>query len=113
MENVFVYGSLKTGLDNNPTLRNSEFLGLYATDPEFTMLDLGAFPGVIGGGKTSIVGELFRVNDDIMRDLDHLEGYPDFYNRIKVETLFGSAWMYVLSDSKDYELNRIVESGEW
>ena len=113
MNNVFVYGSLKVGFHKNVLLKTSEFLGTHITEPKFTMYDLGAYPGVTIDGVTSILGEIFRVDDETMRSLDYLEGYPNFYDRVEIETLFGTTWMYVLKDGKDYEMNRVVETGEW
>lgn len=59
---VFVYGSLLRGEPNHPLLAAAEFLGPAVTLPEFTLVDLGAFPGLIAGGATVVTGELFAVD---------------------------------------------------
>jgi len=65
------------------------------------MVDLGAFPGVLMGGTNYIQGEVWEVTDDVAEQLDAIEGYPDFYNKIPTETTEGKAMMYFLP--KEYE----------
>ena len=60
------------------------------------MVDLGAFPGVLMGGTKHIQGEVWEVSDDVAEQLDAIEGYPDFYNKIPTETTQGKAMMYFL-----------------
>ena len=93
---VFVYGTLKLGYSNSHVLdiSNGELLGDFITEPKYTMLDLGAFPGVLLEGEDSIHGEVYEV--DTLKYIDHLDSYPDFYSRVEIDTTFGKAWMYVL-----------------
>lgn len=111
---VCVYGTLKEGFGNHRLLRDSEKLGEFKTNPVFTMLHLGGFPGIIEKGETEITCEIYKVVDDnILTSLDRLEGYPTFYNRKTIDTPWGEAWIYYLDDS-EYNYNRgIVESGCW
>jgi gamma-glutamylcyclotransferase (GGCT)/AIG2-like uncharacterized protein YtfP len=111
-----VYGTLRQGFGNYERLLNNkdcEFLGSERTKPEFTMVSLGGFPGVIPGGQESITIEVFRVNNpQIERQLDYLEGYPSFYDKMTIETSFGPANMYIL-DGSYLSRNPKVESGDW
>ena len=101
---VFVYGTLKRG---NPIrgldrVRGSTFIGEAITlTSDYMMLDLGSFPGVIAVpgwfNATRIGGEVFSVTTDLLMKLDEIEGYPDFYDRMKVATTKGVAWMYCLA----------------
>ena len=111
---VFVYGTLKRNHGNwrYYLKNNSTYLGEYETDPNFTLISLGAFPGVLLHGNNSIKGELFEVSDVQFSRIDRLEGYPSFYNRIEIETPHGPSWMYYL-DREQYESYPEVESGEW
>ena len=110
--NLFlVYGTLKAGFGNHRLLAKSEFVAKVTTKPDFTMVSLGGFPGVIEGGDTPILGELYKVPPECHVNLDRLEGYPDFYGKTEVETEHGSATMYVL-DEKYLSYNH-VENGEW
>tara|TARA_B100000900_G_C20574350_1_gene714693 strand:- start:314 stop:706 length:393 start_codon:yes stop_codon:yes gene_type:complete len=97
---VFVYGTLKSG----GTIRGLNQFGEGATIvgkanttyPDYDMLDLGAFPGVIKGGTYKIQGEVWEVSDEVMEQLDAIEGYPDFYDREATMTTQGKAFMYYL-----------------
>lgn len=109
---VFVYGTLKTGHYNNRILQRSNgiFLGEFKTEPEFTMKHLGAFPGVLTEGNTSIQGEVFEVDD--LSCLDQLEGYPHFYDRVLIDTSYGQAWVYYLPP-EPYQDRPDIPSGVW
>ena len=120
---VFVYGTLKSGgqvrgldLFNE----HSSIVGKAKTVyPDYEMIDLGAFPGVITQGKNYIEGEVWNVSKQAAEELDAIEGYPDFYNKIQVDTTKGKAIMYFL-DRKAYkkyigpseQIEEIVDSEE-
>ena len=105
LNKVFVYGTLKSGgaLRGIDTLSDqSVLIGKATTEyPDYDMLDLGAFPGVVSGTKF-IQGEVWEVDEDTFHILDHIEGYPNFYNRKMVHTTEGKAWMYYLNNETDY-----------
>ena len=96
---VFVYGSLKRGFCNHGLLRRAAYLGEHATPARYTMYDLGPYPAVSIGGRTPISGEVFAVDKLTLVTLDKLEEYPRVYDRIRIATPFGSAWMYVMPAS--------------
>lgn len=111
-----VYGTLRRGFGNYKWHLNNEhceFLGEQRTAPEFKMISLGGFPGVIPGGSQEVTIEVFRVNSkEVERGLDSLEGYPSFYQKMQVETKWGLANMYILSEAR-YGKGNIIESGDW
>jgi gamma-glutamylcyclotransferase (GGCT)/AIG2-like uncharacterized protein YtfP len=116
MKLLAVYGSLRMGMGNDGILTDpsTRFLGEEQTSPAFTMIDLGAYPGVVNQGDTPITIEVYGVSEDVWRRVEHLEGYPDYYDRIPLETSHGRAEMYVLPGHylPQYR-ERIVESGDW
>lgn len=104
---VFVYGSLLSGLGNHPVLTDhgSRKRGNARTAPRYTMLSLGAYPGVTPFGTDAIVGEVYQVSDRGLAALDRLEGHPRFYRRQMHDVTYGNgrtvrAWIYLLG--KDY-----------
>jgi len=121
MAKVFVYGTLKSGGE----LRGLDRFGDGATIvgkaktvyPDYEMADLGAFPGVFLNGEYHIEGEVWEVDEDTMKDLDAIEGYPDFYNRQLTHTTEGKAWMYYLAGDtyksyKGQRGNQVIEDGD-
>ena len=111
---VFVYGSLKRGFGNSGLLRNSKFMQDAVTHPSYTMVNLGFFPGVLLKGNTPITGELYSVTESDMKVLDRLEGYPSFYNRMRIPLpgLDVEPWMYYLP-RKTYAQAPEVPDGMW
>ena len=105
---VFVYGTLKRGQRNHGWIADSEYVG-EETVRGFEMLDLEYYPAVIEG-EGEVSGELYRVMADVFRGLDYLESYPRLYNRMRVLTSRGEAWIYYFESDKG--LPRI-ESGVW
>jgi gamma-glutamylcyclotransferase (GGCT)/AIG2-like uncharacterized protein YtfP len=100
------------GEGNHRLLEDEEFVGQCLSEPHFTMHSLGGFPGVVENGSTAIVGEVFSVAAEAWKNVEYLEGYPDFYDRITVHTEFGEAEMYVLKDT-EYQTAPVIEGGDW
>lgn len=78
---VFVYGTLRRGQYNHPLLSESTFVAQTCTDPCFTMVDLGGYPGLLTQGSTAVVGELYDVELVTLARLDLLEEVPELYRR--------------------------------
>lgn len=107
---IFTYGTLKKGFHNHSVLgKAAVYIGHHTTKPCYTMYDLGFYPAISLLGNTAIVGEVYEVSD--LENIDRLEGYPHFYNRIEIETKYGLAWVYHLVD--DNIRYKVIESGEW
>ena len=114
---VFVYGTLKRGnrrrgLDQ---FGDAEFIGAAeTTDTQYNLWCLGAFPAISMNGDNKIKGEVWRVSDAVMDQLDIIEGYPDFYNRRIVDTTHGSAWAYYLQseDIKQFRVYRQIQGAD-
>ena len=117
---VFVYGTLKSGnktrgLDqplydydddkSSPTYGQpileieKELIGkAVTTDSKFSMIDLGAFPGVIMNGDKDIYGEVYEGGEDFLAYCDMIEGHQgdkarNFYHRDLVNTSEGKAYI--------------------
>jgi len=115
MYTVAVYGSLKRGRGNHSVMpRDAKFLGEGRTFPEFTMIDMGAYPGVIKRGDTEVLVELWEMED--ISTLDLLESNGSFYTRQiqPIQTAVGEmdAWIYLLP-STYLDVNVVVQTGEW
>lgn len=96
MHRVFVYGTLKHGHGNHRLLAGSVFLGSKETmHPLFVMVGHGIpFVYHVEEGWR-ISGELYEVDDEVLKDLDRLESNGSLYERRPVLLNDGSlAWMY-------------------
>ncbi len=107
---VFVYGTLRYGQSNHYLLAQSERLGNHTTPPIYSLFDLGSYPAVIEG-HSAIYGEVYRVNDSTLQQLDRLEDVPVDYRREQIETPFGLAWIYIYQ--QDHKLDTLISSGDW
>ena len=108
---VFVYGTLRRGARNHALLREARPLGTWRTPPRYTLFDLGAYPGAFPGGRSSVAGEVYAVDARTLQRLDRLEDYPRLYDRERLETPWGLAWIYVLR--RPPHRARRIPSGDW
>src|SRR5918999_936653 len=95
---VFVYGTLRRGgLRAMPDIfPGSEFVGHASVAG--SLYDLGAHPGLIlDDAKSSVAGEVYEVDDEILKKLDEIEA-PARYRRKRVEGSLGNrretCWVY-------------------
>lgn len=114
---VSVYGSLRKKQSNYEYyLSSSIYKGTFSTEPEYTLHSLSFYPGLKLNGNTSVVMEVYEVDEKTLETLNRLEGYrpgekSSFYDRIEINTPWGKAFTYIYVNelSKD----SIVESGDW
>ena len=114
---VAVYGSLRSGMGNHQYyLSDSEYKGTFSTEPEYTLHSLQWYPGLKLNGNTSVVMEVYEVDEETLKNLNRLEGYypgekSTFYDRIEINTPWGKAFTYIyVNELSKYS---IVESGDW
>ena len=119
-----VYGTLRSGEANARLWRGlGVSIGLGQVDG-YRLVTNGGFPYALPSEGDSIVIEMIAPHDaiagEVMRErLDHLEGYPTFYDRLVVpvgleEPAAGIAWMYVPA-SDHQRLGRLapVPGNDW
>lgn len=108
---VFVYGTLRRGEVNHHLLIDAEYVGGHVTPPIYKMLNLGTYPGVVAGGSSFVVGDIYRVNQVQFNKLDRLENYPSLYTRKLISTESEKAWIYLYGGKRE---NRpVIPSGDW
>ncbi len=104
MSKLSVYGTLKKGFHNNYMLKDSQYVGKWNLPPNYTMLNLGSYPGVVPGGNTPVRGEVWEVSEEVLKRLDQFEGHPHLFKRVPVDD---DIEMYL------YQHSPIVDSGLW
>lgn len=108
---VFVYGTLRRDQVNHHLLQGARYLGHHITGPYYKMLDLGAYPGVVKGGRIRIQGEVYEVGSRDRVRLDLLEGYPVAYSRELIPTPWGRTWIYIYRGPR--QDRKRIASGSW
>jgi gamma-glutamylaminecyclotransferase len=81
---VFVYGTLLAGERNHYHLERARLVAEARTQPAFTLYDFGPFPGMLAGGNSAVVGEVYEVDEPMLAAMDRLEGHPSFYQRTTI-----------------------------
>lgn len=130
---VLVYGTLKSNEGNFHVMQDAQGVSLGAAntvEADFLLVDLGVFPAAIPvkAKGTVIRGELFELDEENLRILDQLEGYPGMYDRKEVAVCYGRsvrngetgywdrpvcmAWMYFMGGKHHTECN-VCTDGVW
>jgi gamma-glutamylcyclotransferase (GGCT)/AIG2-like uncharacterized protein YtfP len=112
---LFVYGSLLSGEEHNDHLGASRLVGSASTEPVYTLVDLGEYPALLADGTTSVSGEIYEVDGEVLAALDDFEEHPDQYRRMPVRLLGGhgeATETYVLPREKAPHA-RVIASGSW
>jgi len=110
---VFVYGTLRSGERNHHLLQNSKLVQRARTGATFELVSLGAFPGMVAGGNTAVVGEVYEIDAVTLAALDRLEDHPRFYQRRPIELDDGiEVVAYLLSADQVRGCPRIP-GGDW
>lgn len=118
MENkykVAVYGSLRKGLYNHYLMSHSDFIKTVNVEVPFKMISMSdRFPALIPTKENNlVVFELYKVDDKTARNLDILEGYPDFYSKKYIKIEDEDYLVYYLSPLKITNEEEVVKSGDW
>ena len=122
--NVFVYGTLCSGRYNNRVMTReggtAELIGPAHTSEKFLLFN-GGFPrlarvpwhgrrplrhiAVLDRLKGHVVGEVWKIDEQALKNCDRLEGHPTFYRREPLPVVFEApakgyttAWTYVIVD---------------
>tara|TARA_R100001594_G_scaffold11802_6_gene26483 strand:- start:1234 stop:2334 length:1101 start_codon:yes stop_codon:yes gene_type:complete len=83
---IAVYGTLKKGYSNyHRYLTNSKYVGSGNTQDKYPLVIQG-LPYMVNqkGVGYNVDVDIFRVSDTILKDIDRLEGHPNWYKRIQV-----------------------------
>lgn len=117
---VFVYGTLRRGGRNDIARFRPE--PFYVADAAIagTLYDLGAYPGVVLGGKRRVVGEIYRIEPEVEAALDVLEevaddGSGEYLKRhviVEVGAQQFECLVYEIHPSRIAGL-AVIRSGDW
>lgn len=109
---VFVYGTLLQGNTNHHYLKDAYFLS-DTTIEGYTLLELGAYPGMVPCSEACVYGELYVINQMEKAALDQLEGtqYTCCRARAMGSEKIYYPQFYELCDAQDYPKSMI--SGKW
>ena len=83
---LFIYGTLKRGCRNHARLRAAAFLGEAWTESGYTLMDCGAYPGLVrSGGSERVCGELYQFDASQLAALDAFEDAPGEFLRTSIQ----------------------------
>ena len=103
MKILFVYGSLMKNRSNSKYMKDAQYVGR-AVIKDFSIYDLGFFPGIRQEKGKSVLGEVYRVNDEDFKKICELEGEGLLYKLKKTKAF--------LKNKQVLRVNTFVYNGE-
>jgi gamma-glutamylaminecyclotransferase len=130
---VFVYGTLRKNQPNHKFLFSAEYIGTFISLQQFQMVSYRDFnfpylleDYITNKSLTNITGEIYKVNQKTLQQLDILEFHPKIYERkfhkfINDKNQIMEAWVYILNNEQIINLIKneiginyhLIESGNW
>lgn len=109
MRKIGVYGSLRASMYNHDLLNSSQLVETKTVNVPFKMVSFGGYPALIPDNDKShdVVFEIYTVNDNVYRNIEILEGFPDFYQ--KAWEADGSFEYYYVQDKEKYYQSRFED----
>jgi gamma-glutamylaminecyclotransferase len=110
---LFVYGTLMRGEPNSQVMSGSSFVGTAATVATYRLVALSEYPGLLAGGQTSVKGELYLVDQQLLAALDGVEGCPALFQRGEVELVGGGKAAAYLGADPSFASAPTISGGDW
>ncbi|MRH42560.1 gamma-glutamylcyclotransferase [Aquibacillus halophilus] len=120
--NVFVYGTLRKHELNHHLLQNAICISTKCWTYGILYNTGHGYPTMVNESNQKVIGELYRISKEELKDLDHLEGYlePEHmnndYERIvspiyfEDKTITAYTYVYPVSKVSDY---KVIGTGDW
>ena len=112
-EKLFVYGTLRSNERANELLGpQAKFVCQSRTQPLYSLYQIDWYPGLVEGGQTEVIGEVWEIDSSEWRRIDEYEGVPDDYRREEIELADGMmAFAYIFIGPIDSA--GLIPGGDW
>ena len=107
MSYLFTYGTLMKGQRASSMLTNAEYIG-DGILRGYGLYEVGEYPAAVPVKGFNVYGEVYEIDDGMLKDFDEYEGEGDLYIRKLLEIEMEQGKM----DAWVYEYNRSVEGTE-
>lgn len=113
----FIYGTLRRGGRAHHLMGEAEFVAMGSVEGRMVYVD--EYPGLLKQRGERVVGEVYRVNEAMVPELDRYEGCfesPPYYEREPIGVVLESGEMI---DAQVYQFlllqdhHERIESGDW
>lgn len=113
MKYLFVYGSLMKGEKASCILENCKYCGKYILR-DYAMYNLGEYPGIVPQKGENVLGEVYRISESIIPQLDRYEVEGSLYIRKTVAVSKSDKQIYAMSYIYNHDIiknNELLREG--
>jgi gamma-glutamylcyclotransferase (GGCT)/AIG2-like uncharacterized protein YtfP len=116
MPYLFAHGNIRKGFEYNTLVAGGACLGTTETAEHYALCIIREKPVIIKRTVSTIKGEVYSVTDEVLKQIDRVEGHPHVNRREAVslklpDNSVVEAWLYFhVQPLRDYSL---VESGDY
>lgn len=114
MLNLFTYGTLRKGGGLNSKLDGlGQFIGTYHSLPKYSLYDMGC-PCLSAGGETSVVGDIYQIEDlSQIAHIHNIEVRAGYHlEKVELDNFAEPVYSYFQTPNKEWNAPLIV-SGDW
>jgi len=116
MVNVFIHGNMRSGGKDNKFISGAVLLGRAETESDFALVLIKGVPYVTKRPVSKIKGEVYSIDDDLLKLVDKLNKHTRVTKRELVNTKLENgqkteAWVYFYTEPLSNSV--LVESGEY
>ena len=110
---LFVYGNLMTGQRDHAVLTGAEWIGVFLTEPRYTLIDIDVYAALIVDGKTAVRGELYDVDHRLLAQVDGARQVPHLFQRHHVTLADASEAECYFMSFEQVRGKRRLSHGNW
>lgn len=110
---LFVYGTMLPGERDAAQLTGAIALGAARTAEGYGLVEVGPLAGLVEGGSGSVIGELFTIDQALLRALDRQPAHPALFHRKAVrleDETFAEAFLLFADQVRG---KRRIRGGDW
>lgn len=109
----FVYGTMLSGEPHHDRLRGAALVGPAKTRATYSLVEMNALAALVAGGTESVVGEVYTLLPEQLRELGAQRHHPGLYRVGPVALDDGSTAEAYLLDPDQVRGKRKIQGGDW
>lgn len=109
----FVYGTMLSGEPHHDRLGGASCSGVARTRPSYSLVEMNALAALVPGGTESVVGEVYALTPEQLREIGAQRHHPGLYRVGPVGLEDGTTAEAYLLEPDQVRGKRKIQGGDW